>query len=114
MTYQQYWEEDCQLVKYYKEAFEIQQRRMNEQLWLQGMYVYDAVCAVSPVLHAFAKSGTKPIPYHDKPFPMSKAEAEERQKAEMQEKLLEAKRQFAAWASKLKLPEKREGESKDG
>ena len=37
--------------------------RRNYAAWLQGAYIYDALCAVSPILHAFAKGGTKPIPY---------------------------------------------------
>lgn len=36
--------------------------------WLQGMYVYDALLRASPLLHAFAKKGTKPKPYPTKPY----------------------------------------------
>ena len=32
------------------------------------MYVYDALLRVSPILHAFAKKGAKPIPYRDQPI----------------------------------------------
>lgn len=79
MTYEQYWDGDCWLTKYYREADKLRMRRDNQQAWLIGRYVYDAVCAVSPVLHAFAKNGTTPHPYLEKPYPSSKEEARERE-----------------------------------
>ncbi len=78
MTYEQYWNEDCCLVKYYREAFKLQRERDNERLWLQGMYVYEALCDVSPVLRAFAKKGTKPIEYSTQPYAITKEEIERR------------------------------------
>lgn len=120
MTYDQYWNDDCMLVKYYRKAEEIKNKQRNEQkndeMWLQGLYIYDALCKVSPVLHAFAKPGTKPIPYNDKPYPMTKEESEkerlEKQKADRQL----AKAKFQAWADSLKLDKKpkREEVSTDG
>ena len=32
------------------------------------MYVYEAILDCSPVLHAFSKKGTKPLPYAEKPY----------------------------------------------
>lgn len=58
------------------------------------MYFYQAICAASPVLHAFAKSGTTPAPYIDKPFPTTKVEIEARQR----EKMLEQAAGFRALA----------------
>ena len=74
MTYEQYWEGDCTLAKYYRKADEIRKERRNEELWLQGMYIYEALCDVSPVLHAFAKKGTKPQPYSEKPYAITEAQ----------------------------------------
>lgn len=68
MTYKQYWEEDCTLVKHYRKADEIKQKRVNQEAWLQGMYIYDVLLRVSPVLHAFAKSDVKPVEYLKKPY----------------------------------------------
>ena len=82
MTYDQYWNDDPTLVKYYRKAAEIQKERRNEELWLQGMYIYEALCDVSPILHAYAKKGTKPTPYSEKPYSITetqrKHEEEER------------------------------------
>lgn len=72
MTYKQFWEQDCQLVVPYREAYRIRQEQENRFAWLQGMYIYEALCDVSPVLHAFAKSGTTVRPYVEKPYEFEK------------------------------------------
>lgn len=77
MTEAQYWSGDCTLTKDFREAEKIREERFNRHAWLQGMYVYDAVSRVSPVLHAFAKKGTKPEPYPSEPYPLTKEKAEE-------------------------------------
>ena len=46
-------------------------------MWLQGMYIYDAISCLAPILHAFAKKGTKAKPYPDEPYPINKKTAEE-------------------------------------
>lgn len=68
MTYEQYWEQDCELVRYYRKAAEIRQSLMNQEAWLQGAYFYEALLSASPVFHDFAKRGTKPVPYRDSPY----------------------------------------------
>ena len=68
MTPDQYWDGDPTLAKYYRQADEIRLERKNQELWLQGMYVYEAILDVAPVLHAFAKKGTKPRPYSEQPY----------------------------------------------
>ncbi len=72
MTEEQYWDRDASLVEYYRKAEEIRRDRVNQEFWLQGMYIYDSLLRVSPILQAFAKKGTKPKPYVDEPYPISK------------------------------------------
>ena len=76
MTETQYWDGDATLVKAYRKAEEITVEKQNFQMWLQGRYFYDALCAVSPIFHAFAKKGTKPQPYRDEPYPITQANIE--------------------------------------
>lgn len=82
MTYDQFWNDDPTLVRYYRKADEIKTERANTELWLQGLYVYEAICDVAPILHAMAKKGTKPHPYPEKPYAITesqrKRDAEER------------------------------------
>lgn len=73
MTGEQFWEQDCLLVIPYRKAYRIRIEQENRFAWLQGMYIYEALCDVSPVLHAFAKSGTTVRPYPDKPYEFAPA-----------------------------------------
>ena len=77
MTYDQFWNDEPSMVKFYRKADELRNERRNQELWLQGMYIYEALCDVSPILHAFAKKGTKPIPYTDHPYPLSDKQVKE-------------------------------------
>ena len=86
MTPDQYWDGDPTLTKYYREAEEKRIERRNQEFWLQGMYIYEAICDVSPILHAFAKKGAKPHPYSDKPYSIT--EKQRRQEEEIKHKKL--------------------------
>lgn len=77
MSEKQYWEGDCQLTKAFREADKIRRDRMNQQAWLQGMYFYDALSRISPLLHAFGKKGAKAEPYVKEPYPMDPKQVEE-------------------------------------
>jgi hypothetical protein len=114
MTYDQFWNEDCELAKYYRQAHELKATRRNQELWLQGMYIYEALCDVSPVLHAFAKNGTKPQPYAARPYAISAKEVKEKKEAEEKVNRKKARAVFETWAAHLKLPSKREEVSADG
>lgn len=86
MSEDQYWDKDCTLVKYYREAEEMRKEKANQEAWLQGMYIYDAIMRLTPILRAFAKKGSKPTPYVEEPYPINKKSQEEAQ--ERKEKAL--------------------------
>lgn len=100
MTYDQFWNDDCCLVKYYREAHELKRREKNQELWMQGMYIYEALCKVSPVLRAFAKKGTKPLPYAKEPYPMSHKEIREREEREEKARYDEKKAKVLSWVKR--------------
>lgn len=81
MTEEQYWDRDCELVKAFREADNIRKERMNQELWLQGMYFYEALCDVAPIIRAFAKKGTKPHKYPSEPYALTSKEQKEKQEA---------------------------------
>lgn len=85
MTYEEFWEKDVEMVKAYREAERIKRKRKDWDLWLQGRYIYDALCCVSPILHAFAKEGTRPESYLEEPYPRTKKDIEEREQKIMKE-----------------------------
>ena len=96
MTPEQYWDGDSMLAKYYRKAEELRNKRRNQELWLQGMYIYDALCDVSPVFHAFAKRGTKPHPYPDSPYALTNREREEEQRIREKREREKARRYMEA------------------
>ena len=89
------------LAKYYRKADEINRRRRNEDLWLQGMYIYEALCDVAPIFHAFAKRGTKANPYPDRPYSLSAKDREDEKKLREQREREKAKRYMEAQMAKL-------------
>lgn len=68
MSYDEYWHGDAYVVKFYKEAHRLKLQAQDENNWMQGMYVYEAILDCSPILHAFSKKGTKPLQYCEKPY----------------------------------------------
>ena len=97
MTEEQYWDKDCLLAKYYREAEELRNEKLNQQAWLQGMYFYDAFFCVSFILHAFAKKGTKAQPYVEKPYPISKESVEKAEQNEEKAKVQKGLRFMEAY-----------------
>ena len=93
MTPEQYWDGDCTWVKYFRKADEMRNDRRNQELWLQGMYIYEALCDVSPVLHAFAPKGTRPSPYSTKPYALNEKQSK-RDEEEKQRKIVEKGKKF--------------------
>lgn len=85
MTYDQFWEQDCDLVRYYRKAAQIRQDLKNQDAWLQGAYIYEALIDAAPVFRSMAKKGTKAIPYRDHPFELFGQKDKAKQK-EVQEK----------------------------
>ena len=77
MGYETFWHDHYDLVIYYRKADKRRIDRDNFNAWLQGRYFYDALCCVAPVMHAFAKKGTKPSKYPEKPYELNTVDSEE-------------------------------------
>lgn len=94
MSPDEFWNGDVELVKAYRRAYEYTQQQWNVQAYLNGFYTYQAILRASPVLHAFAKRGTKPMPYLDKPVEMAtreqQKEKEQNKGKELQDKISNA------------------------
>ena len=109
MTHHQYWDEDCCLTKYFYKAYKIRRDRKNWEAWLHGMYIYEALCDVSPILRAFAKNGTKPEKYSSEPYELSD---ESKEKNELREKAKcdAMKNKMSAFAARFNLGFEEKGE----
>lgn len=72
MSYDEFWYGAAGIVKMYREANKLKLKQQDENNWMIGMYVYEAILDCSPILHPFSKRGTKPLPYAEKPYLMDK------------------------------------------
>ena len=66
MTADQFWNDDPWLAAAYREADKLNKQRKSEEMWLQGLYIHEAVGVV--VNNALRKKGTAPIKYREEPF----------------------------------------------
>ena len=83
MSSKEFWEDDVELVNSYYKAEQIRQTKLNNQLWIQGIYFQMAIAS------CFSK-GAK---YPKQPLPMSQHDVEEAKqvKVEKLKNLLKAK-----------------------
>lgn len=100
MTYEEFWYKDVRLVEHYRKADELRAKRDNQAAWLQGMYIYEALCDVSPLFRLSMKKGTiKPEPYAKEPYPITKEEVRAREEREARRKEERMKAEFASFVA---------------
>ena len=107
MTYEQFWYEDPTIANMYLEAFKIKEEREAEKIkwitWEQGLYVYEAICDVSPVLRAFSKA-TKPLPDPEKPYGTLEKDQQDKKIKELEKErdIYRTQIFFQNWANSMK------------
>lgn len=94
MTWDQYWKGDCGLAVYFREAEELREKRRNEQAWLQGRYIYDALLRLAPMFRAFG--GGEIRPYIEEPYPITEADRARAQKDEEEREVAGIQARMAA------------------
>lgn len=100
MTYDQFWNQDVELVKAYREADKIRRDRKNQDMWLQGAYIYEAVLDASPVLRfSFSKKQPEPIPYRETPYILfeNKDQKKQREAKTNEKRMEEVAKRMDAW-----------------
>lgn len=103
MTYDEFWNQDVGLTEVYREANELRDKRRNQELWLQGMYIYEALCDASPLFRFSMKKGTvKPEPYVKEPYPITASEVKARKEQEARQKEERFKAEFARFAEQMR------------
>lgn len=111
MTYEQYWEQDATLAIYYRKADELRKERINQSAWLQGLYIYDALARLAPLFNSNVKKGTKPKPYVEEAYPISRRGVEEarekKEKAKAEKGLLYMQTYMSQKSKKTKSAEER-------
>ena len=103
MTYDEFWNQDVRLVEVYRKAAELRDKRRNQELWLQGMYIYEALCDASPLFRFSMKKGSvKPEPYAKEPYPITEAEVKAREEREARLKEERLKAEFALFTEQIR------------
>jgi len=93
MSYEQFWYGDPCMAKAYRDADRLRRKRKNEELWLSGVYMAEAISAT--VGNMFSKSKYE---YPSEPKPITMEEIEERREREKREKMERIKARFTARA----------------
>ena len=107
MTWDEYWNDDCIKAKYYRKADKLKRKQRNQELWLQGMYIYEAIGDMSPVLRfTMDKKPKKPLPYVNEPYPIDQQELEEKRMRKEKERVERMKAKVSAWAIKANASQK--------
>ena len=92
MTWTQFWNDEPELAIAYRKADAIKKRRKNEELWLEGMYMAEALSAT--VGNMFSKGQKHDYP--DEPFPITVEEQEERRERAEKARMERMKAAFIA------------------
>lgn len=105
MTYDEYWYGEAYRTKFYYESYKLKVKQKDAEMWTQGMYIYEALCKVSPVLHAFSRKDAKPLPYSNKPYLSSQVNKDDEKvdkEQEIKNAQLIARVHFENWARATK------------
>jgi len=113
MSADEFWRGDVWLAKDYREADKLRLDRVNTELWLQGMYIYEAVCDASPIFNPYAKRNTKPHPYPAEPYRLHPPSAKE-EKTEEQKQMEKMRKMMDAFATKVNGSKRKEVNPADG
>lgn len=108
---EQYWNGDYSLLKYYRKAFEAKRELDNENAWIQGMYVFEAV--ESAIAHTML--GKRKIKYPEEPYLLNTEISERRKEAKREEDELKSRDYMMTFMQEFnKRFENPEGVKKDG
>ena len=97
MTWAQFWIDEPEIAISYRRADAIRRRRTNEELWLQGVYVAEAL--KSTVGNMFSKG--EGYHYPAEPIPLTADEQQERREREEKARMERMKAAFIARSLKL-------------
>ncbi len=97
MTWTQFWIGEPELAIAYRKADMIRKRRKNEELWLEGVYMAEALSAT--VGNMFSKGQKHQYPAE--PFPLTAEEQQERREREERSRMERMKAAFIARSLKV-------------
>ena len=104
MPYDLYWNGNPKAVVTYRKYHELDVKRRNEELWLQGLYNFEAVSTALSNMH-FDGKRHKPNTYREKPIELfEKTKEEKARQAEIdRQKVIDSLNRFKArWDARAK------------
>ena len=111
MTFDEFWNQDVAMVRAYRKSYELKRRQQNEALWMQGLYVRDAMLAT--VGNMFADKSAKKNEYPSEPYPVTMEQVAEKEAAEHRKMEERMKADFMAMAARM-INQKMPGEAHPG
>jgi hypothetical protein len=111
MSYDEFWFGKPERARYYRKAYELKKKQLNEQLWLQGMYFFEAICDVAPVLVSMPKKDAKIHEYSAEPYALTAKEQKEREQKEAERKQKAMMNKFTAMSAMINHKFKQGGDN---
>lgn len=96
MTYELFYQSDVNLVKSYREAEKLRQKRVNEEAYIQGMYIYEGVYSI--IYNTWCRDkNQKAMTYPSKPYSLFKEDIEKDEETKIKEEQAKA----AVWMEQI-------------
>lgn len=111
MSYEQYWDGEADLCRYYREAHDRRLREQNAMAWRQGAYIYQALLCAYPLYNALCKK-KEAYPYPDEVIPIDHRQAEELREEKARRQMEENRKKMQQLAEALNAKFKKK-EQKD-
>ena len=87
MSYDEFWHGEPGRINYYKKAYDIRKEIRNNELWLQGLYIYKALMATSG--YTFGMKNDPPK-YYEEPLAITDDEKKFREERKLEREKKEA------------------------
>ena len=111
MTYDEYWNGDADMPRFYREAHRLRKEQANFDAWLHGLYTYHALAAVSPLFRDWVKDHkpenyTQPLDLYPKKKTVSQEQEAEDAKERANQEII---KQWVKRANRLYEEKHKEG-----
>lgn len=90
MSYEQFWDGEADMVISYRKAYELKQQEVNNNAWLQGLYIWKALQCAPLFVNGFVPKGAKIEPYFDKPIDFTPPEKKRKPISEREQRKQQA------------------------
>ena len=97
MSYDEFWYDDLFKARFYLLAHKQKLKEKDEEFYELGMYIYELLLRVAPILRPFSKA--EPLPYMEEPYYMRQEKEVEKELTEEQKDVEKLKAQI--WLKNL-------------